>query len=296
MKERRGILELVFAMLLSGSIGIFVVSSNQPPANVVFFRCIIAFICLVPYCAARGLIRREYFQVRLLLPIIVSGIFLVLNWLLLFKAYPLIDIGLATVIYHVNPFLVILGGAVVLRQAVSRNDILWSAVAFAGLVCLVGAANGALMLGSNVFAGVVLTLSASALYAGTVLLSKASAGVPPAVVVLVQTAVGSLLLAPLADFSALPTSSSEWACLATLGVVHTFFLYCLVFSAYQKLSVKAIAILSFIYPLSAAAFDYIVYGHKFSMGQSLGAGLVLLGILGVKTGWAPIKLRRAIAQ
>lgn len=223
MKERRGILELVFAMLLSGSIGIFVVSSNQPPANVVFFRCIIAFICLVPYCAARGLIRREYFQVRLLLPIIVSGIFLVLNWLLLFKAYPLIDIGLATVIYHVNPFLVILGGAVVLRQAVSRNDILWSAVAFAGLVCLVGAANGALMLGSNVFAGVVLTLSASALYAGTVLLSKASAGVPPAVVVLVQTAVGSLLLAPLADFSALPTSSSEWACLATLGVVHTFF-------------------------------------------------------------------------
>lgn len=294
MKKRGGVVEFVIAMLLSGTIGILVTSANQPPANVVFFRCLIAFACLAPYCALRGLIRRQYFRLRVLVPNITSGALLVLNWLLLFKAYPLISIGLATIVYHVNPFFVIFGGIVFLRHAVSQNDFLWAIIAFIGLVVVVGPFDNTIALTSGAFAGIALTLCASTLYAGTVLLSKALSGVPPAFIVLMQTLVGSLLLAPVVDFSILPNRPEEWACLGTLGVVHTFALYCLVFSAYQKLDVKTIAILSFIYPLSAAAFDYIVYGHQLRVSQWFGVSLVLLGILGVKIGWTPVKLWRTV--
>ncbi|MFP3541481.1 EamA family transporter, partial [Pseudomonas sp. SIMBA_044] len=84
------------------------------------------------------------------------------------------------------------------------------------------------------------------LYAGTVILTKLTKNTPPALIVMIQTFVGIFVLLPFADFSALPETSSQWGYIITLGVIHTFLLYCLIFSAYQKLNVSVIAILSFV--------------------------------------------------
>ncbi|RSR53464.1 EamA/RhaT family transporter, partial [Acinetobacter baumannii] len=42
LKRKVGTLEMVVAMLLSGSIGLFVIKSGQSPFNIVFFRCLIS--------------------------------------------------------------------------------------------------------------------------------------------------------------------------------------------------------------------------------------------------------------
>jgi hypothetical protein len=49
---------MVLAMILSGTIGYFVVESGQSPVNVVFFRCLFGAICLGVYCFAKGLLRK----------------------------------------------------------------------------------------------------------------------------------------------------------------------------------------------------------------------------------------------
>lgn len=57
-REREiGYIEMVAAMLLMGTVGLFVVESGQSAHNVVFFRCVFGTICLGLYCWARGFLR-----------------------------------------------------------------------------------------------------------------------------------------------------------------------------------------------------------------------------------------------
>ncbi|MBF4652349.1 hypothetical protein IS506_03985, partial [Serratia marcescens] len=51
---KRGSLEMTAAMLISGSIGWFVLMSGQPVVNVVFWRCAVGALVLLAVCGARG--------------------------------------------------------------------------------------------------------------------------------------------------------------------------------------------------------------------------------------------------
>jgi hypothetical protein len=53
----RGTVEMTAAMMISGTIGWFVVISGQPVMDVVFWRCVFGAITLLIVCAARGLLR-----------------------------------------------------------------------------------------------------------------------------------------------------------------------------------------------------------------------------------------------
>ena len=58
MSERtQGMLEMAAAMLLSGTLGYFVLKSGQSAENVVFFRCLFGAVFLGLYCLARGFFR-----------------------------------------------------------------------------------------------------------------------------------------------------------------------------------------------------------------------------------------------
>ena len=293
---RQGSIELFVAMVISGSIGLFVIKSEQSPANVVFFRCAFAFMCLAPFCLWRGYIKREYFKISTLLLVVVAGVFMVVNWVLLFKAFPLVSISLATIVYHINPFIVMLLGALFLGQLVTLNDIAWAGVAFVGLLLVMninGGLGGFDLPGRSEVLGLALVLCATSLYAGTVILTKMTINTPPAFIVMIQTFVGVFILMPFTDFTALPGTLYQWWYVVALGVIHTFLLYCLIFSAYQKLDISIIAVLSFVYPVSTVFFDYVFFDHLISYWQLSGAALILLSAVGMKMSW---KLLPALQQ
>ena len=54
---RRGSLEMVAAMLISGTIGWFVLVSGQPVLDVVFWRCVFGAGTLLVICALFGFLR-----------------------------------------------------------------------------------------------------------------------------------------------------------------------------------------------------------------------------------------------
>ncbi|MCR2246528.1 DMT family transporter, partial [Salmonella enterica] len=58
----------------------------------------------------------------------------VLNWVLLFSAYRLASISLATAVYNVQPFFLIGLGALFLGERPTRGKLAWSVIAFAGLL------------------------------------------------------------------------------------------------------------------------------------------------------------------
>ena len=57
---RRGSFEMTAAMLISGTIGWFVLVSGQPVLDVVFWRCVFGAGTLLLICAIFGFLRPAY--------------------------------------------------------------------------------------------------------------------------------------------------------------------------------------------------------------------------------------------
>jgi drug/metabolite transporter (DMT)-like permease len=282
-RESLGTLEMVIAMIISGSIGLFVIKSGESPANIVFFRCAIACACFIPLCMFNGLFRFENFQLKKLALMVISGWLLVFNWILLFKAFPLTSISLATIVYHVNPFIIIFLGALIFREKFPAADTVWIGLGFIGILVIVGI-DGA-SLSEQQYAGLALVLLATSLYSGSVLIAKKLAGTPPLLIVFVQTFAGALITYPLTSSLGQGISPVQWQFIVSLGVVHTALLYWLIYSAIAKLDLSSVAILSFCYPISTVIIDYVFFDHVISMQQAIGAALILIATIGVKLHW-----------
>ncbi|PUE09564.1 EamA family transporter [Limnohabitans sp. T6-5] len=274
---------MIVAMIISGSIGLFVVKSGQSPENIVYFRCAIAFICLLPVIIFSGQLKKAYFTPKKLAMMVGSGWLLIFNWILLFKAFPLTSISLATIVYHVNPFIILLLGVLIFKEKFTPSDGFWIGLGFIGLVIIIGIHQTS--LSQQELVGLGLVLIATSLYSGSVLITKKLSGTPPLLIVLVQTFAGALITYPLTTSLAQSVTFDQWQFILPLGVVHTAFLYGLIYSAIAKLQLSVIAILSFIYPISTVVFDYIFFDHVISLRQAIGASLILIATVGVKLHW-----------
>ncbi|MFF8280344.1 DMT family transporter [Streptomyces lateritius] len=275
--QTRGTVELTLAMVLSGTLGIFVVESGASPFNVVFFRCLFGAIALGVYSLARG-----YFTGHGLTPgklglAVLGGVFIVFNWVLLFEAYEATSISFATVVYHTQPFFLVVFGAVLFRERITAAKFGWLAVAFVGLVLVSGIRPG----DTASLKGLGLALAAAVLYALSTIVTKRITGVRPHLVALVQVLAGIPLLLPFADFGAASRLGAGWGWLVGLGLIHTGLMYVLMYAAYQKLPTAKIAVLAFTYPAVAMFADWAVYGHHIGLVQALGVPLIVLASLKV---------------
>ncbi|MFJ3903163.1 DMT family transporter [Streptomyces sp. NPDC090025] len=275
--DSRGTLELVLAMVLSGTLGVFVVESGASPFTVVFFRCVFGALALGAYSLARGYFTGHGLTPRTLGLAALGGAFIVLNWVLLFEAYRVTSISFATVVYHTQPFFLVLLGAVVLRERIGAGRIGWLAVAFAGLVLVSGIRPG----DTASLAGLGLALGAAVLYALSTVVTKRITGVRPHLIALVQVTVGIPLLLPFADFGEAARLGAGWGWLAGLGLIHTGVMYVLMYAAYAKLPTPKIAVIAFTYPAVAMGVDWAVYGHHIGPLQALGVPLIVLASLRV---------------
>ncbi|MCP1650267.1 DMT family transporter [Pseudomonas nitroreducens] len=288
---RRGTLEMISAMLICGTIGWLVVVSGQPVLDVVFWRCAFGAATLLVICAAMGFLRlgiltRATFGLALL-----SGAAIVGNWVLLFGSYSRASIAIGTAVYNVQPFLLVLLGALFLGEKVTAHKLAWLGVSFLGMLAIVSAHGEAGQVGSDYLGGVALALGAAALYAVAALIIKRLTGVPPHLIALIQAVTGVLLLAPWANLTSLPQASTAWASLATLGIVHTGIMYVLLYGAIQKLPTALTGALSFIYPIAAIFVDWFAFGHRLTPLQWLGVVAILLAAAGMQRGWS-LNLRR----
>src|SRR3546814_20767814 len=77
---RRGSLEMVGAMLISGTIGWFVLVSGQPVLDVVFWRCAIGAATLLVICGSMGFLRPGLLTWARFGWAVISGVAIVAHW------------------------------------------------------------------------------------------------------------------------------------------------------------------------------------------------------------------------
>ncbi|MFC9927070.1 DMT family transporter [Streptomyces sp. NPDC127190] len=279
--ENKGTAQLTTAMVLSGTLGVFVVQSGASPFDVVFFRVLFGALALGGYVLARGWLRDHGFTPRTLGLAVLGGVFIVLNWVLLFQSYRNTSISVATVVYHTQPFYVVLLGALLFRERLTAAKAGWIALAFAGLVLVSGVTPADFTTGGSYLTGIGQALLAALLYGLSTLVTKRISGVRPHLIALVQVLVGIPLLLPFADFGAMSGTGWRWGWLVGLGLIHTGVMYVLMYAAYAKLPTAKIAVLAFVYPAVAMLMDWAVYGHHIGVVQALGVPLIVTASLKV---------------
>lgn len=282
---RIGVVQLISAMCIAGTIGVLVVESGQLPTNIVFFRCLIGALSLVLISrltgdlSFRGITRKDWILIG------IGGACLVYNWLFLFMSYQTISLSLGTVVYHIKPFVIMLVGAFIFSERLTGHSIAWTALAFIGMLLVVEISFESLHMEASKALGILYALIAALMYSASTLIVKYVRSASGIKIALLQTSLGVVLLLPFTQLSELTLGEGAWIFLLTLGVVNTGVMYSLNYSAYQRLPSYSIAVLSFIYPIVTIVTDYIFYGFLFNWIQLIGVVLIFAATLGVNLGW-----------
>lgn len=277
-----GAWHMAFSMTLSGTIGLLVLTSGQSAWSVVWFRCLFGAIALLTWLTLqRGW---KPMNGKALLWLLAGAMALIMNWLFLFSSYRLSGIAVATVVYHVQPFFLILLTTLIQGEPLHRHKIPWLVLALLGVTLTAGLQWGG-SLKEGMLQGVAMALTAAFLYAVATLATRKLKGIAPAQIAGLQLLLGVPLLTPWANFSIASFTPTVWASLLTLGLVHTGLMYNLMYAAFQRLSAQRIAALSFIYPLVAIAMDLFGFQVIFSGTQILGISLILLAMVAHQRDW-----------
>jgi len=287
MTERQqGAMTLAAGGLLMGTLGIFVEEARLGALTLVFFRCLFGFLALFAYCAWKGFFARRYFTRRTMTLAVLSGALMVTQWVWFFDAIHRTSIAVATVVFHVQPFWVVLIGAALFNERLGIDRLSWIAAAFVGLVLASGVvATDNLQGHTSYLIGIGEALAGSVLYASVTLIAKSLGDLRPHLLTLAQCLVGVVCLPFIAPLTAAHISPQQWLWLVGMGVLHTGLSYVLIYGALPKLTTPVIAVLLFVYPLTAIAVDAIVYGRALSPVQLAGMALIVAASLGVNLGW-----------
>ena len=276
--ERRGVALMVAGGLLLGTLGLFVEEAGQHPLTTVWFRCAFGLLALLVWGALGGRLAELRLRGAALGAALAAGVLMIANWALFFAAITRTSIGVATVVFHVQPlWVLILLGAWWLREPVSRRQAGAVLLALAGLTLASGLFDGAALgrtQSPGYVAGLLMCLAGSLSYAGVTLIAK-----------LARTRARSRWRGgsvPSARRHSLPgrwctagrRGVAAWAWLAGLGVIHTGLAYGVLYAGMARLSTSRIALLQFVYPAAAVLLDWRIYGRTLSALQ--GAGMTLM--------------------
>lgn len=280
-QERTGQWLLIAGGMLLGTVGVFVEEAHQHPLVTVLARCAFGALALLAWGLATGRLGELRLRGKSRWVAWATGALMILNWALFFAAIPRLSIAVATIVFHIQPVWVILFGALFLREAVSPVQWLATLAALFGLVLttgLVGDMGAASASGHDYVVGLLMCLGGSLSYAAVTILAKTEKVVTSYALAWWQCVVGTVLLIWAPFVFGWPAEASSWAWLAGLGVLHTGLAYAVLFAGMARLTLGKIAVLQFVYPLTAVLVDWAVYGRTLNAVQFAGVVLMALAL------------------
>lgn len=267
---------MIIAMVIFGTISIFVKNIGLSSGEIALWRAVIATVILLLY----KLLRREklpFTEIRSdILPLLISGAAIGFNWVLLFEAYSYTSVSVATLCYYFCPVVVMILSPIIFKERVSLKQCLCFAFATAGLVLIIGARTGG---AANELLGILLGLGAACLYAFVVLMNKRIKkvrGLDKTIYQFFGVMLVLVIYVPLTSgFEIGSLQSGGLVSLLILGAVHTGFAYCLYFSAVGKLTGQKIALFSYIDPLVAVIVSIAFLQETVTPLQLFGGAMIL---------------------
>ncbi|MGI6704939.1 MAG: DMT family transporter [Clostridia bacterium] len=271
-------LKIILAMVVFGTIPIFVKNIPLSSGEISLFRAIIASLAIILWKYVSGK-KIPFSDIKDDIPILfLSGAAMGFNWILLFQAYRYTTVSIATLSYYFAPVIVMAVSPFLFKEKPTMKQILCFVMATVGLVLIIGV-NGMGKSGKGMM-GIGFGLGAAALYALVVILNKYIKRVTGTDRTLIQFFAAILILMPyVMATTGIGIATLDFIGmlnLLTLGLVHTGISYVLYFSSLKDLDGQEAAILSYIDPFVAVVISVAILNEPITPAQVIG-GIMILG-------------------
>ncbi|KOO47264.1 DMT family transporter [Viridibacillus arvi] len=271
--------KMTIAMALFGSIGFFTVNTGIPAEELVFVRCICATFFLGGIWFFTGGHKTEQWSRQEIIQTLICGVFLVLNWVFLFKAFQEMSISVAITIYNLAPIFVLILGSLFLKEKMTVQAILAVIVCFLGSIFIIGL-DQFTSFEALFTSGFVWAMLSAICYALTMFVGKGITHLSAYAMTFVQTAVGIVILLPFMDYGVFEgLTTSNWMYILGTGLIHTGFVYYLFFDSLRKLPTIVVSALVFVDPVVAILLDIAILDFRPTLIQTAGIVLIFAGII-----------------
>lgn len=281
-------IKVLIAMLLWGSLGVFVKNISLDSVEIAFFRGIIGSVFLGIVLFVRMQNNKKLEENNKLedenkkpgkkgiIILIISGMAIGLNWVFLFNSYNYITVANATIVYYLAPVIVIFVSPIFLKEKLTLKKVLSVICSMIGLVLIVRTGQSSSNI--NLTQGIINAFLAACLYASVIILNKFIKNVDDYTKTFIQLFMASMVLLPWVIYrnNILFDSPKSIILIAILGIAHTGIAYCLYFSAMKELKAQSIAILGYLDPVSSVVFSIFLLKEPFSIYQLIGGVIILL--------------------
>ena len=269
---------LIFSMLIFGTIGILRRNIGLSSGALAMVRGYIGGACLIIYMLLRGVRPDVGALKRNIWKLLVSGAFIGLNWMLLFEAYNHTSVATATLCYYMAPVMVMLLSPVVLKERLTKRQLICAFAAVAGMVPVSGILSVDGFAASEI-KGVLLGLGAAALYGCVILMNKRITSVGAMDRTVVQLFAAAAVVTPYVfaaeGFALSDIAGRDLIFVLIAGVIHTGAAYAMYFGSMTRLPARTVALVSYIDPVSAVILSAAVLGETMSPIGWAGAAVVL---------------------
>lgn len=278
-EKRSAIIKLSLAMLIFGSIGIF---RRYIPLSSAWMACVRGIVgtvfLLVVVTASKKRVDKKAVK-KNLLPLLISGAAIGVNWILLFEAYRYTTVAVATLCYYMAPVLVILLAPFLLKEKMTVKKTICAAVAVLGMLLVSGIFEGGAVAGGSA-KGIFFGLGAAGFYATAMLTNKFMKDISSYDRTILQLGIAAIVVLP---YSVVTSGVQEFTVLSVpqillllaVGIIHTGVAYWLYFGSMENLSGQTIAVYSYIDPAFAVVLSIVVLREETGVLGIIGAVLIL---------------------
>lgn len=275
--DNKARLQLIFTMLLFGTIGTLSRYINMPSSLICLGRAFFGVIMILLLLAARKerpdreAIGRNKFW------LLLSSTLMCFNWICQFEAFKYTTIATSTLCYYMQPVFYILAGAVILKEKLTPKKVICVIIAFCGMILV----SGVLQTGFHLseLKGVLFGVAGGFFYAMVVIINKYMKNIPPVDTTIMQLALVSVIMLPYSAatgaFSAAQITVTGVICLIILGILHTGIGYIIYFDAVNKLPTQTVGILSYIDPVEAVLLSAFFLKEPVTVYTVAGAVMIL---------------------
>ena len=271
-------MSLASAMVVFGTIGLFVRNISMPSSIIAFVRGFIGAAFLVLFCLITGK-KFSFDKIReKLLLLCLSGAAIGVNWIFLFEAYRYTTVATATLCYYMAPIFVIVMSSVIYKEKLTAKKICCTLAALVGMIFVSGVAETGI---GNIaeMKGVILGVLAAVFYSSVVLMNKSLGSVPAYDKTIVQLFGAAIVILPycIATVNSGDVSLDKKSVIMLLIVivVHTGISYTAYFGSMKNLQSQTIAIMSYIDPIVAVILSALLLKETMSPLSILGAIMIL---------------------
>ena len=271
-------IEFISAMVLFGTIGIFVRNIALPSSVIALVRGIIGtlFLLLV-VCVKRIKLSKEAIRKNLLL-LGISGTCIGINWILLFEAYRYTTVATATLCYYLAPVFVIAVSPFLLKEKLTKKKIVCMVVALVGMAFVSGVIETGIPSISEI-KGVLLGIGAASFYASVIVMNKHLKDISAFERTIMQLGTSAIVLLPYTIATEqvvfAQVDAKSWIFLMIVAILHTGIAYAIYFAAMKDLKGQTIAIFSYIDPIVAIILSACILSESMGIYGVIGAVLVL---------------------